>query len=265
MEKSKRDNCTVVICSCDQNADTWDPFFKIFQDEWPDCPYPVVLNTESLSYDDPKMGIRSFRLYPHGKSVAWGKRLIETLKRIETPYVLFLLDDFFLLDRVDEQAVLKCMKWMEDDPRIAVFSFQPTLGRNLPCGYEGFELRPQNGEYRLNCQAAIWRRERLIAFTRAHESPWEWELYGSIRSRRYRDLFFSVREGTPPVFNYYPGGGLHRGKWVPEAVHELFQKHNITIDPADRGFWDPQSDGGHKRSMGRGIINRVHILKSILF
>ncbi len=231
-------NCTIVVSSCDSYEDTWYPFFKIMDNQWKDRSYPIVLNTESKSFDYGDMNIKTFNFYKPGKKVPWGKRLIRTLKAIDTEYILFMLDDFFLLEPVDQKRIEQCIEWMDQDKEIAVFSFWRTHQPNIKDGkYPHFEKRPQNGEYRLNCQAAVWRREKLISYIRPHEDPWQWEILGSQRSSRYPEKFYSAIENEPliMVYDWFSGGGVHRGKWT-KGVVDLFKKYNIECNFSKRGF-----------------------------
>lgn len=230
-------NCTVIVSSCDKYEDTWYPFFKILKEEWPDRPYPIVLITESKSFDYEDMNIRTLCLYKPDQRVSWGRLLKRTLMRINTEYILFMLDDFFLFDRVDQKRIEQCIDWMDNDKNIAVFSFYRTHQPNIRDNkYPHFEKRPLRAEYRLNCQAAIWRRKKLISYIRSHENPWQWEILGSVRSSRYKEDFYSAIKGEPYVFKYLPGGGIRRGKWAPE-IKELFERHAIKIDYSKRGLY----------------------------
>lgn len=229
--KEKMDNkCTIAVCSCDKYEELWKPFFICMKENWKNIPYPIVLNTESKSFKMEGMNIKTFNMYKKDEKVAWGKRFKETLEKIDTEYVIVLLDDFFLKSPVKQEKIDQTMQWMDANNNIAVFCFDRTHGDNIKSEkYENFELRPQNGEYRFNCQAAIWRRKRLIKFIRKHESPWDWELLGSKRSRRYHDEFYSRIDGSEKVFDYDIGGVLHRGKWMYESLEPLIKKYNLDI------------------------------------
>lgn len=232
------ERCTLLVNSCDAYDDLWVPFFTILMHRWKPIPYPIVLNTESKSFSFPNLDIRTFQFYDEKDNVPWGERLIKTLQHIDTEYVLCMLDDFFLLEDVEQARIDECMRWMDADHNIAVFSFWRTRQPNIRDNrYPHFEKRPQNGEYRFNCQAALWRRDKLLQYIRPHESPWEWEIYGSIRSRRYKESFYSAIEGEPYVFVYdwFAGGAVHRGKWT-RGVSGLLNNYNIKIDYSTRGF-----------------------------
>ena len=105
--------CTLLVNSCDNYSDTWTPFFKLLSKYWPDCPYKIVLNTESLSFKYNDLNINTFSFYKEGKSVSWGRRVIRHLKKIETEFVLIVLDDFFIRANVDQARIEECISWMK--------------------------------------------------------------------------------------------------------------------------------------------------------
>lgn len=232
-------NCTVLVSSCDAYSDAWPPFFSILKTEWPDCPYPIVLCTDGLPYHMEGLDIATYGLHPAGERVPWGQLLLEHLERINTEYVLFLLEDFYFEAPVDQKRIEQCLGWLEADENIAMFSFIPTDPRhNIRDGkYPSFEKRPKNPDapYVFNTQAAVWRRRRLMEFIRPHENPWEWEVNGSRRACRYPDDFYSAVEGEPAIMWYPPGGVLYRGKWVEEYMAPLLEKHGIEMDLIQRG------------------------------
>ena len=135
----------------------------------------------------------------------------------------------------------RCIKWLEENEDIAVFSFanvKDKLNLKEP-RYPGYEKRPQVGEYKLNFQGAIWNREKLMKYVREHETPWEFETIGSMRTFNSKDLFYVISDEKESPINYgkKPGltWGIVRGKWVVEDVKELFEKNGIAIDYSIRG------------------------------
>ena len=235
---------TVLINSCDAYEDLWEPFFKLFHHYWPDCPYRVMLNTETKSFGYPGMKIDCLALYKNKlntKRIPFGQCLIDHLQHITTKYVILLLDDFFLRASVDTKRVNECREWMESNPNIAVFSFEEVVDeQNFPSGrYPGFELRPPVGEYKLNLQAALWNTKTLIKYCRAHENPWEMEMHGNFRTFHARESFYSIqgREKRPFEYGFQVNGkwGVRRGKWVIDSVEGLFREHGIAVDYEFRG------------------------------
>lgn len=119
----------------------------------------------------------------------------------------------------------------------------------MPTRYPDFQRRRQFGHYRFNCQAAIWRRERLISALRDHEDPWEWEVLGNWRSYRLiGQEFYSLSRKGKPIINYTynpPKQGewdaLIRGKWLLPYVKPLFQENGIDVDFSVRGILSEES------------------------
>ncbi len=249
---------TVVVSSCDKYEDLWDPFFKVLQAEWPQLgqeQIPVVLNTEHKTYEYDGLNIRTMQFYGEDDNPSWTKRLRRTLETIETEYIIFLLDDFYMQDKVRSDRIDQCIRWMDDNRRISMFCFKETYASaNINDGkYKGFERRPLFGKYKFNCQAALWRRDRLICYLKKDENPWEWEVYGNWRSYRLPyHLFYSLVPGEEKVFVYtheikgqiYGGSGVYRGKWFVPSVDPIFKKHGIEIDYSIRGTVSEDEIGG---------------------
>lgn len=230
-----RDLCTVLVNSCDKYEDTWEPFFILFEKYWPDCKFPIVLNTETKQFDYKNLNIKVSNVIGKRKNISWGKRLKSVLKRINTKYIIFMLDDFFLMDYVDSNRIDEIIEWMENDNNIAVFSLFRVEDNNhkdiKSKKYKDFYLRNQHGDYRYNCQIAVWNRKELIKSLRSFESAWDWELMGNVRSYRNKKKFYTLMNPDKYIFKYdYEKCGIVRGKWMLPYVKELFDKENIKID-----------------------------------
>lgn len=213
----------------------------VFRDCWPNCPFQIVLNTESKKFSIEGLDIKCLSLRQGGGADQWGGRLRDTLRCIETEYVIMLFDDYILEGPVREDKVLDCIEWMNRDRNITAFFFSNTIGKNIPTGeYPGFELLPRRKDYKHNSSPAIWRRSRLIAYTGDADTPWAWEFFGSARSYHSSELFFCAEEGKEDVFfyNYRLGGAIHRGKWVASVIKPVIERYNLAIDLDERGLED---------------------------
>ena len=246
-------DCTLLVSSYDGGEDLWPGFFTALTVQWPQLDLPIVLNTESKSYSFPGLDIKTFSFYPN-KPPQWGERLIKTLQHIDTEYILLFLEDFWLTAPVDDAFFRKCLDYMRANPDVATLSFKPTFGPNIQDGrFERFERRPQKPKlrfhYRLNCQAAIWRRERFIEFIRPFEDPWQWEQYGSIRSTRYPDGFYSLIAGEKEVFPYDSGAVVFQGRWNRPVAEPLCKYYGLSVDFSARGLWSVAEK--------RGLFHRV--------
>lgn len=227
---------SVVVCSCDKYEDTWLPFFTLYK-KYFNLNVPIWLNTESKSYSSEGLEIQSLCI--HNNNTPWGKRFRDYLCACNTKYVLILLDDFFIRRPVNLQLFFNALDILENDDRSFMISFGATPDpNNINCQYMEYFQRPQFGKYKLNLQAGLWRREKLLSLVRDGDNPWDFEDYGNYRTFFLKDKFYCVKHnGT--VIDYGNNGsiwGIFRGKWVDFDIVPFFESETINVDYNTRGF-----------------------------
>lgn len=241
MNNQINDKITILINSCDKYEDLWVPFFTLFKKYWDPHGIRIILNTESLNFSFEGLSIEC--IHPANSNDSYGARMIHVLSKITTPYVIPLLDDFFLRKKVDQELIECIIHWMEKDRHIVYFNCDCT---NTFCDsgideYPGFRRIPSGNEYTLNMQAAIWRTKKLLHYWRPDVSPWEWEMYTNlIAARNKKDKFYCAIESKHAFCDYgysFDGMGVFRGKWVKNDIIPLFEKEGIQLDYSKRGFY----------------------------
>lgn len=231
--------CTLLLSTYDGGEDLWDGFFKALSIQWPEFDMPIVINTETKNYSNENFNISVIN--SGRKTIPWGKRIKNVLQKIETEYVLLFLEDYWLVERVDNDYFEKTLNWLDENKDVSTFSFYPCMpGENIKDKrFERMERRPDKCKYKFNCQVSLWRREDLIRYIRNHESPWEWEMYGSIRATRYKKCFYTLEKESNLCFSYgdpFYGCLIKRGKWVKEIATQVAEKYGLIIDFNKRGF-----------------------------
>lgn len=242
---------TILINTCDAYSDVWDLLFASIKQQWPNCPYPFVMDAQNLEYQNPDFRIRTHfhrTLRKPPKKDCWGKRFRETLRDIDTPYVMPWLDDFVLTDPMDRADLIEeVMDFMDANPQVTVvylhaypkWCFTLEESEELP----GFGKMPNVCSYKLTTGQAIWRRDRLHDLIRDDESPWEWEMFGSFRACiQHTGDFYSMLGGLEDrahsdIFHVPEGGVIWRGLWHPET-EELVKKYGVSLDLSKRGMMD---------------------------
>lgn len=237
MFKSK---VSILVNTCDSYSDCWMPFFyffSLFGDELKKC--RIYLNSETKGFRYPMLDIVSVQT----RERDWGKRVRLSLGCIRTEYVLEFLDDFFLREKVDCEQIKRCIDYMDNNKNIGVFYFDPIGKKELQSSkYLGFCKLPTFTPWRCNTQAAIWRRDVLLASILDIESPWEWEQYGTLRN--YYILknteFYALLNHSKTPINYglskVKDFGIVQGKWLKSDIEPLFSKYGINVDLSIRGF-----------------------------
>lgn len=232
-------DCTVLVSSYDGGEDLWSGFFTLYKKYW-HVNFPIVLNTESKNFSFDGLDIKTFNSFKSNSNVSWAMRLKKTLELINTNYIIFLLEDYWLEREVDNTIINNSLEWIKKDNNIACFCFQPIEDDNNvdSIKYPFYQLRPKKGPYIFNCQASLWDRKKLMKLLRFHESAWDWELYGSLRSSKFSYDFYTLKPDMQPPFQYHRGlgGVVHGGKWIKNIAEPICKKHDIKVNFDERGY-----------------------------
>lgn len=254
---------SVLVNSCDKYEKIWPVFFSMLGRFWPENKETVFLNTETKSYMHEEVRIESIHTGAHR---TWSARLIAALQQITTPYVLMILDDFILEEKVDHAKFLHCLQYFHDHAEIGMFQF--TVGadahrkdiENTQWG----EMSPRT-PYRINCQIALWRKEYLLKLLRTFESPWEFEKYGSLRSRRMKQKVYAWGSERGYVFTYNWGKPIIGGRWNLDEVDRLEEKLGIHFDVSGRetvrNYYETRGNDRPKRN-GTWLIKKLKHVRS---
>ena len=255
---------TVLVNTCDGFADCWEPFFTLFARFWPNCPYPIVLNTERRDFTFPGFDICAARVSRDvARRLTWSECLARCLDSIETPFVLYLQEDYFLEAPV-RADVLRSLLPVLRDGRADVIRLMECEGSGPWQSTEDDRLWDVDARarYRIALQAALWRKSSLRGHLRMHESAWQLEVFGSGRARRTgeervlcaaRDRFHGPHRDIIP----YRPTGIVKGQWDRAIVEPLFAAHGIKVDFAERGFHDSTAVPARRALFGKRLADRV--------
>lgn len=220
---TKSRDCTVLVASCDAYADVVGPFATLKQKYWPDCPFETVLVTETL----PAAGFD--RVVLTGKGKCWCEMLVEALDRIATPYVLLMMDDYYLVRPVDTAQFLRRLEQAKAFDA-ANLRLNPNPPGRMPFGSGEDRLFafPKNVAYCVTCQAGIWNRGYLRGLAVRNRSAWEFERLGSFMlAGETRPLLVTPTREFPFV------DAVHKGYWEPWGVRAL-KENGIAYDFSKR-------------------------------
>lgn len=206
------EECTILVTSCDAYRDVEGPFLKLFRRYWPDCPFSLTVNGETAVEPGFDREILS------GRGKTWSQMLVEALDAIDTPYVLLLMNDYYLCGRVDTNLILRRLSEVRSSDALS-YRLVPEPPMAI-----------KNTAYSVSCKATIWNREFLRELASKTNSAWEFERRGSFMfdESDHRPIFVSsVREF--PFLDV-----IHKGYWEPYGV-ELLRREGLEYDFSRRG------------------------------
>lgn len=204
-------DCTILVASCDKYRDVERPFLAFFRRHWADTPFELVVAGESGA----EAGFDRKILVGRGKT--WSQILVAALDEIATPYVLLLMNDYWLSADVDTALVLKRLNEAKKADALN-YRFIPEPPRAV-----------KNTAYAVSCKAGIWNREFLRSIASRTASAWEFERRGSYMfdERDPRPLLVSERAEIPLV------DAVRKGFYERAAI-ELAEREGVALDLAAR-------------------------------
>ena len=217
-------DCTVLVCSCDKYADLLSPFSLLWHKFWPDCPFPVAIVSET----SPREGGLCFdRVIPTGPGLNWSQMLVRALEEISTPYVLMLMNDYFLNGPVDTERFLMRLGQAKGFDA-ANLRLNPNPRGMAPWRDSDLMEMPKDVAYCVTCQAGIWNREFLLGLARRNKSAWEFERYGSFMvGGEKRPLLVTPTKEFPFV------DAVHKGYWEKFGL-AVCRENGVAVDTAAR-------------------------------
>lgn len=259
---------TLLVNSSDGFNDCWPPFFKLLRHYWPQMDWPVLLNTETRDFAWPGLDVRATRVAEGLRErLSWSDCLIRAISGVETPLMLYMQEDYFLDEPVDDSKVRAAVQLMLDHPEIAHVGLTKhgSQGPFAPGTHEGFGVIGQKARYRISTQAGLWRPAALRSYLRPAENGWMFEIFGTWRAHRDNQVFLTALCDPPnvPAPVDYVHTGIIKGQWHQE-MPDLFSKHDLSMDFDRRGIYAPAPALFHKWGVGRKLMqNPAYAMRQI--
>jgi hypothetical protein len=187
----------ILVVSCDAYQDLWRPFFHCFFKYWPDCPFPVFLGANTLTYEEPRISM--IRV---GPDIDYSSNLMKMLEVIDQDWVILWIEDRFLARPVNTARVSFCIREVQEQQcaygkLVANYPFARNANASAILGQI-----PPGEPYRVSITVGLWRKRILKQLLRQGESAWDLEHAGSIRSNAIPQKFLSVTarmRHDPPI------------------------------------------------------------------
>ena len=234
-------NVSMVLMTCDKYEDTWNPFFSQLKVNWPEFNMPIYLGSETKTFSFLGFNINC-PLSREEPIEQWSMRLLKLIDKIDTEYILFFLDDFWLSQKVDNNCFNKIFSYMQENNDIGFVCLLHEEKKFITINRETLITSSEYDElnewkkglpFRITTQAGLWKKSYLIKLLRAHESVWYFETRATWRSKFCKERVFNVKDN---LLNYPVGGVIGGGKLYKDYLH-LYPKE-ITDMCSERGLID---------------------------
>lgn len=233
---------TVLVNSCDLYIDTWNPQIELWYIQWPDCPYNIVINTETKEYHNEKFPLVS--TFCSGEGLTWSQRFRKVVSHIDTEFILFTIDDYFIQKPVNTEVFEYAVNLMGQNKNIGMICLAGTNKQGIKTdAYEDdyFWSRVIDKHNLIWCRTCLYRKDYLLKLIRDHETIWEFESFCSYRAKRLPYIILQENSNHEETFTFKVkhenGYGVSGKKWLPKNV-ELFERYGIEVNYDGLGIRD---------------------------
>ncbi len=257
-ETKKIEKLTILVSSCDKYASLWDPFFASLFKQWPTLltvnrHIPIMLIANNKHYPDPRVQMINI-----SQETSWSDNMLLALEKINSKYVLLMLDDYWVINPVQEMQLDEILQIMQKED-IAMTQ----LTYNNPEFHYGVRhpklkyaiYTNKYAQYKASLQVAIWDKHALQFLLRSGENPWEFEINGTKRSHGYPARFLNIEKNYPIEYL-----NATRQGHIEQAALDYVHQHHLPFKQGDL----PVLDKYHLKLLKRDLHNKLKKLRSVL-
>lgn len=185
-------NLSLVVGSCDKYDFIWDKFFTLFDKYWD---HDITINKYFVTEHKPARH-KSFRPLCVGNYI-WTKFARLALSYVETDYILWMQDDYFLRKTIPLEQLSNYMNFVEINnvDRLGIHDHSNLYSYANSAG----QLK-QKSLYTVSLQASIWNKKTLLSLLEQNdETNWQFEIDGTKRfNENSNNVYVSVQ--NPPWY-----------------------------------------------------------------
>lgn len=211
-------NLTVLIGSCDSYSPLWKNFDILFRRYW-QLPTKNIIVSETELFDNEHYTTLTPGFKP------WGQRILEALQTVDTEYVFFILDDYYLTEPFSEEFMQAHIAILEEYNAVKIM---PDIDYGEPI-YRLDHIKDDlysfrmDSDYLNSIQPAIWKVDYLKQVLKPEYSPWDFEIRGNDFTRTLNPIILLKARPTHMYFNFVRIGGRISDGW-----EELYIKENLS-------------------------------------
>lgn len=213
------DKVTVIIGSCDAYQPLWKNFDILFERYW-------KLKTKNIFVGETiPIPYQNYTNVLPGAGRHWGFRMLEALNTVTTPYVCFLLEDYYFTETITETFIQEHIDILEqyNAHKIMFDKLYPPDVYSLNVLDSDLYLFNIHSMYLNSVQPAIWKTDYIKTVLHESYSPWQFELDGNAFTQKLNPIILLKAREKSVYFNYARVGGR-----VSDGWQEIFSKEGLT-------------------------------------
>lgn len=154
----------------------------------------------------------------------WGARMLEGLSKVDTDYVFFVLEDYYLSQLLTIDYVEYLLKFMcrHKADKISLTPVPDFANHIYIETIDTIYRMSPNSSSMTSLQPAIWKTTELKRIMQPNYTPWDFEIIGESLVQGQKDSYFVSKLDQPIYFNLVRQGGVLTSGWV-----DFFRDHGL--------------------------------------
>lgn len=208
---------TLLIGTCDKYSFLWEEFVYLFNKYW-DSSIPI--DKYFMTESETDKTLNGFEFIKNDK-IPYSNRLMSTLEKISTPYVLWMQDDYFLRKTLPKKTFDNYLKFTKENnlDRFGICEDSKYYTKKY-IKDDIFKL-DQNSEYTLSMQCSIWDTEFFKSCLEPNESIWDFEIKGTQRLNNLTHNTYIAPQNPPWYLE-----AMRKGEYT-EWYYNIKKEENI--------------------------------------
>lgn len=169
-----KDNLTLLIHSCGAYSDLWDGQVTLLERNWKDRGARTLILTDT---NPNNFNYTTVEIFTAGEGKEITDRLASVLPNIDTEFVFVTLDDYYLIQKVDNARIAYLLSEMEKQNLDYIRLFpDPKSKDKIGDGIYKIHPEEKKSSYYLNLYAGIWRKSFIEKTLKGTMNAWQYEV-----------------------------------------------------------------------------------------
>ena len=212
-------NLTLLIGTCDSYLKYLPNCIKLLEKYFKiDIRKIIIGENEKLSVGDYEW------ILPGTKP--WGQRMRMGIKTVNTDYVFFILEDYYLSQKLTFDFISWLLHFMdrENANKITLTNVPDWVNYRYCETIDTIKRSDPSSDWLASMQPSIWRTSHVFNIIEDNYSPWDIEIIGSEKLRNNEKNHFVIDLRDPIYFNLCRAGG-----YLSDGYEEFFKNEGLSI------------------------------------
>ena len=214
-----RNDLTMIINSCDKFSDLWDIHVQLLEENWNDRGIRTIISTDkptSKQYNN--VEIVSSK---DGDEIT--SRLLYTLSKVDSEYILITLDDYFLTKKINTKDISELVDYMKTNNVDYIRMFKdPNSNSKYDKGLKLYKLNLKYN-YEVNLYPGLWKKSFLLKTINESLNAWQYEVSLTKTAKELNANCLMTKQKTFPILDV-----IRKGKLLHKADRYL-KKRNLSL------------------------------------